>query len=300
MSEKIVNIERLRIIAAFGIVWFHTEGAYGRTIGYAGLPIFIMMFCMLITVKKSETYRDFVAKKAKRLLLPWIFWCLIYLVVGVAKAYVNKKSISDTFPENVFLTGTSIHLWYLPFSFFIALAINRIQRINIKLSSNSSALLTAILGTFTVVLASFMLRNIEILVPIAQWIFGLPACIIGFGIGTLLRDNNKKGIIFVVSIVTIVCLVMQLYQIIDLAVPYCIGTILLVVAIFLQGKIDKFTQYFAPLTFGIYLIHPIILLLVTHVPFLEKSLFAQVIISFFVASLITKVLKSTILRHYIL
>ncbi|MFH1718755.1 MAG: hypothetical protein ABIF19_15475, partial [Planctomycetota bacterium] len=44
---RIANVERLRILAIFGIIWFHTEGAFGRSVGYAGLPVFIMIFCAL-------------------------------------------------------------------------------------------------------------------------------------------------------------------------------------------------------------------------------------------------------------
>jgi len=47
-SERIVSIDGLRILAAVGIVWFHTDGAPFRQIAYVGLPVFLLIFFSLI------------------------------------------------------------------------------------------------------------------------------------------------------------------------------------------------------------------------------------------------------------
>ena len=51
--NHIANVEGLRILAGFGIVWFHTENALGKSIGYAGLPVFLIIFCAL-TVSRQR------------------------------------------------------------------------------------------------------------------------------------------------------------------------------------------------------------------------------------------------------
>lgn len=77
--ERIGHIDTLRIIAAVGIVWFHTEGAPYRQIGYAGLPIFLLIFFSLITRRSyAETATHFLRRRYERLLKPWLFWSAVY------------------------------------------------------------------------------------------------------------------------------------------------------------------------------------------------------------------------------
>jgi peptidoglycan/LPS O-acetylase OafA/YrhL len=40
-AQRVAGIDLLRILAAVGIVWFHTEGAPCRQIGYAALTVCI-------------------------------------------------------------------------------------------------------------------------------------------------------------------------------------------------------------------------------------------------------------------
>ncbi len=66
-SEHVANIDRLRIFAAFGIVWLHTESVAGRGIGYSGIIIFLLVFCSLI-VTHSELHGagHFATRRARR------------------------------------------------------------------------------------------------------------------------------------------------------------------------------------------------------------------------------------------
>ena len=122
---RIANIERLRILAAFGIVWFHTEDALWRSVGYAGLPIFLMVFCSLIALKqKPDDISYFTMKRAGRLLKPWLFWSIVYLCFKIFKRALYGEDVFGFFTGHMFISGTSIHLWYLPYAFLVALFIN--------------------------------------------------------------------------------------------------------------------------------------------------------------------------------
>ncbi|OHB66936.1 MAG: hypothetical protein A2Y77_18340 [Planctomycetes bacterium RBG_13_62_9] len=78
-AARIASIDRLRILAAIGIVWFHTKGAPGRQIAYAGLPIFLLIWFSLVASRDPlPCVRDFLRRAWDRLLAPWLFWSVVY------------------------------------------------------------------------------------------------------------------------------------------------------------------------------------------------------------------------------
>jgi len=54
-QPRIANIERLRIISAFGVASFHTHDWYPRSIGMASVIILLLSFCAFV-VNKPEPY----------------------------------------------------------------------------------------------------------------------------------------------------------------------------------------------------------------------------------------------------
>lgn len=80
--EKRQDIEIIRIICAFGIVWFHTS-EIGKDIAYSALSIFIIisMYFSSKTTLKNIT----ILNRAKRLLIPWMFWFLFYGVINIVR-----------------------------------------------------------------------------------------------------------------------------------------------------------------------------------------------------------------------
>ena len=62
-QPRIANIERLRIISAFGVASFHTHDWFPRSIGVAGFIILLLSYCAFV-VNKPEPYG--IAKVARR------------------------------------------------------------------------------------------------------------------------------------------------------------------------------------------------------------------------------------------
>jgi len=86
--ERIANIDRLRIVAAVGIVWFHTMGAPYRRIGYTGLPIFLLVFFSLILRSThADSTAQFLKRRWDRLMVPWLFWSIVYGLCRSVKAF---------------------------------------------------------------------------------------------------------------------------------------------------------------------------------------------------------------------
>lgn len=109
--RQIANIERLRVLSAFGVASFHTHDWFPRSFGIIGFIVLLLTFCAFV-VNRPEPYdfRDLAKRKAERLLKPWLFWSVIYGALGLVKVIYMDVPFSDVFSATMFLTGTRIHL----------------------------------------------------------------------------------------------------------------------------------------------------------------------------------------------
>jgi fucose 4-O-acetylase-like acetyltransferase len=114
--QKSPTIEFLRILGALGIVWYHARGP-GYEAAYAGLVLFLIMSVYLAGPVPAGGLP--VARRARRLLLPWLLWQLVYGAVNLA-THQPLLPTEHGLLAGV-LAGASIHLWYLPFIFIFLL-----------------------------------------------------------------------------------------------------------------------------------------------------------------------------------
>lgn len=118
------DIEILRIASAFGIVLLHS-GHDTWEIGYGGLVVFAILSSYFATAHASSSAAigGILAKRARRLLAPWAVWMVLY---GVRNRFFAGRNILETDRGwiNGLLAGTQIHLWYLPFLFFVSVGLD--------------------------------------------------------------------------------------------------------------------------------------------------------------------------------
>jgi surface polysaccharide O-acyltransferase-like enzyme len=104
------NVEILRVLAAFGIVWFHAK-APGSDIAYSGLTVFLALSAYFEAARREHHgIRDLAVK----LLVPWAAFMVIFAVKDLA-LHGTIFGTDDIVAE--ILTGSSPHLWFLPFMF---------------------------------------------------------------------------------------------------------------------------------------------------------------------------------------
>ncbi|CVK16753.1 MAG: acyltransferase family protein [Apibacter sp.] len=132
-KNNIIWIDNLRAISAIGIVLLHVAARmshhYGNipiknwwisnfyiNIARFGVPVFVMM-TGLLSLGKQYTFKHF-TKKLSRILIPFLFWSLIYIffkIVGIHyKDHMDlefKFVIDFTYLELV--SGASYHMWYI-------------------------------------------------------------------------------------------------------------------------------------------------------------------------------------------
>ncbi|MFS2137455.1 acyltransferase family protein [Duganella sp. Dugasp56] len=118
------EIEVLRIVSAFGIVWFHNIAIPGQDIGYAGLVAFIIISMYFATL--GSTPPKPVAQRARVLLLPWLVWFIFFGCLNLAK-HEPFVPLDHGLVAGVLL-GSSVHLWYLPFIWIVIVLFDRVKR----------------------------------------------------------------------------------------------------------------------------------------------------------------------------
>lgn len=241
------DIELLRIISAFGIVWFHSGVVAGKEIAYSGLIFFIIVSVYFsLQSKKNTSFVDL----SEKLLLPCAFWSLLYYI-----AYCSISSNSISFSGNILLNILSTpttHLWFLPFIFIVTILL-----INFK--SNMSKTVSVVFFSIslpTVFLSSNYWRAIDLPNPMPQYLHAVPAVIIGILFYALNNANSKLNQLMVVLSLLLSGLVLMFQALPGLSTTYLLGTLictplLLKISLFESEYIKKVSK----LTFGIYLIH---------------------------------------------
>jgi peptidoglycan/LPS O-acetylase OafA/YrhL len=313
-ESRIANIERLRIISAFGVASFHTHDWFPRSIGVVGFIILLLSFCAFV-VNKPEPYsiEKVVRRKARRLLKPWLFWSVVYGGLGLVKVIYKDVPFSEVFHPTMLLTGTYTHLWFLPFAFFAALFLTLIHRRIVNIPDEFSIVAATIIGVLCVFGCSIVQSRIQPPIPLVQWTLGLPAIPLGFAIGRIKilqkAENRKKYFMFVILSTLAACLGCMILAWFSygtwldfsgkFAIRYFVSIIIFCSALHWRGKLDPVSAHLASLSYGIYLVHPLVLVPLCQFGIAIQHPLVLLFLVLSVSSLITSILKQTPLKQFV-
>ncbi|MCU6497414.1 acyltransferase [Rugamonas sp. A1-17] len=242
------EIELLRILSAFGIVWYHTA-TVGRDIAYSGLIAFLIisMYFSARAGGSSKTMQE----RARTLLVPWLIWFVFY---GFLNVVSNRPYLAlDHGIIAGFLAGTSIHLWYLPFIF---LAIVFFDRIKEHIDEQTLSYVCIFLAAAILVLNRFWRdQSLAFNYPYAQYAHALDGVLMGVFFANCSALPRALRTAFI-SIVLAACFIFAL-PVPGVGIPYLIG--ITVAAIILLPKwdleFDFDIKWISECTLGIYLSH---------------------------------------------
>ncbi len=241
----------LRVLAAFGIVAFHSryDVLNSRQIFYAGLVCFIMVSVWFCLERLQRSPRQHAAVLG-RLFLPWVFWSCVFLV---KEAYMTGSLAVDASLFIRFWAGTAIHLWYIP---FIAAVMTLLWAAGRRWPAGLlEATALASLAALTLSAGVWRDWSIHLASPLPQYFHALfPVCA-----AVLVHGDVQRGRYFG----TLLCLAAALYlaQFHGMGLPYAIG-ILACVSAFRLGQVGSVRMSdwgaLADCMFGVYLVHPLL------------------------------------------
>jgi len=258
---RYLNIEWLKLVSAFSIVWFHSEYPFLRQASSSGMIIFIM-----ISLYFNVESRRFKGVKAmfKRLLVPWVFFSLLF---GVGNLVLSKPFVNmDNGLIMGLLRGAYIHLWYLPFV-FLALCISGL--VATRLPRNILATIMFVCFMVYIVSTSYWREwSLSLGAPLAQYIHALGAVFLGMFLSAAkVLGRAIKQIMYVslyigiASSISVVGGAGSGISVAGVGVPYLIALSLVILALNLKSNSSPsfvMNNIFAA-TFGVFLIHPALL-----------------------------------------
>lgn len=260
-DQRAAGIELLRILSCIGIVFFHVGGPLA-TIGYSGLPIF-MMISVALAVHRPLTGtsgdQHVVLTRALRFGLPWLFWSTIYGIALTIRAEYEGRPLFELFLPWMILTGPRLHLWYLPFAMVTTAALAVLARYGLIARTPRAATLFAAIGALAILICAAAITRVQA-PPLAQWLFVAPAIPLGLILAARrpFASPDWSGL----SRLTIGGLAGGTVALFlgwnDLAIPFMIASVATPLLWTLQRPAPRWIRQLSNLTLGVYLIHPMV------------------------------------------
>lgn len=121
---------------------------------------------MVLPQPPAEDTMDFLRRRARRLLWPWLVWSAIF---GLALVLWHRGW--PGWPQNwaLWFVGPSLHLWFLPFAFACAVLVHAVERPLPK------SLLCSLLLVVSALISVVCFDALHLKAPFGQWAYGLAA-----------------------------------------------------------------------------------------------------------------------------
>ncbi|MFZ1468265.1 MAG: acyltransferase [Paracoccaceae bacterium] len=252
-------IDLLRFLAAMGIVLDHTL-AWGF-IGYPALGLFLILtsyFSVGSYLRSGGA--NFWSARALRMAIPWLFWCAFYRVVWEVVSDEPFQLLSDPF---TLLIGPSVHLWFLPFAMVALVFIPIIARDvatpgQLVVASLVLVPVSVALGLIHAKtgLEGWLIAGSPVPQPVPQWAYSLPIYIWGALAAVAHRLGLSRVTLAAAAVGSAIMLALD-WNVASVQLILCAVVFELVWRLRWQG--DWMTRL-AGYAFGIYLMHPFMLL----------------------------------------
>ena len=250
------DIEILRILSAFGIVWFHT-GRDTYSVGNGGLVVFLVLSTYFAASRTGDIrpWKAALLDRARRLLAPWAFWMVVF---GIRNEYFVNRHVIETDRGwiNGLLAGTSIHLWYLPYIFIVLLLLDLVAtRWNKRRAAWASGLLAAIGLAFSLHWRPWVEQYGY---PTIQYLHAFPAVLLGI----FLAGAWDLGLVWMVVILSAVLGAADYAlwkNVRGVGTTYLAGIAVVSVVVLFPLRLPRWRsiELISGCAFGIYLCHPL-------------------------------------------
>lgn len=250
--RKRADIELLRVLSTFGIVWFHS-GVFGYELAYSGLVVFLILSMYLAGGSGAADVLT-LRRRLERLVVPWFFWCAVYAGLNIFRG-VPAIPLDGGLVAGV-LAGPSIHLWYMPFIFMCLLALDVIKS---HLSQSCVAIGSGV-AAFLILSTVSLWRpmSMGLILPLPQWVHASAAIFIGVFFLYFYQVSRFIGIALLLSILSAA---VYATSVAGVGVPYLVGIVAgALIVSKLLGRFKFDFGFLSECTLGVYFVHVFVIL----------------------------------------
>lgn len=242
-----------RFLAAFGVVAAHAYASERDWIGHLALGLFLVLtaFLAVQSMDRAGGRYPWLAR-ARRLVLPWLFWSAVFRVVFLVVADGPEKWAILSDPWTL-LIGSSIHLWFLP---FVMLAMVMVEPSGRWITSDGRVRLASVILVLVTVPLFALHHFVPMPEPLPQWAFGFPVYAYGVIIGHAHRIGRVGWPVAAMALLSVAGFVLT-------GEPWALMPIVAALAFEAFWRAPVSAGWMKPLgaaAFGIYLVHPFFML----------------------------------------
>ncbi len=244
------------------------------------VPLFVIVSgYLLLDPKKTESKSVFYLKRMKKIFVPLIFWTFLYQMILFSKnLYLNEEiNILEDFFKPILYGKPFYHLWYLYMITGLYFLTPYIRTLILKLSINKILYLTIILFIISILLYNVLrFKNYELMFFLL-WIYYLPFYLTGYLLRYSLKTYTTIAFsMFLLSTILTIIITFYLSEKFGvekskglffygyLSPTVVVASLSLAYVLFESSKVYIFENFISLLgkhSFGIYLIHPIFIIL---------------------------------------
>lgn len=239
------------------------------------VPVFFMISGALL-LNKTETLSEFFKKRFNKVLIPFLFWSLVYSVI--IQIIVNRSTFSVWHLLKEFMSdGTFYHLWYVYYLIGLYL-LTPLFRVFVKNASKQVIEYVLILWFVCSSVFGFIQNFFEITVDI-----GLPLIsyvgyfLLGYYLNNFEVKKNAKAIFYTLGLLGMITTIggthiltvyyeypyEYFYDYLTPNIIFMSLSVFLAVKSIIEkrktAKVNPFIKLLSNSSYGVYLIHPIIL-----------------------------------------
>jgi fucose 4-O-acetylase-like acetyltransferase len=294
----------VRTVAMLSIVAFHVEmrPLFGVAFGLSTLQV--IMCALAARYAAAPDLGPFAAKRAIRLLAPFVFWSLVHVVVEVLLAWRYEVPVASRFHPRMWIMGGSFHLWFLPFAFAASLLVNCGARWSGGARLRPAILLSALVGAALVCWGDVLKGSVRPVHPFDLWLDGSAAVAFGFALGrtlTLAGAERLRWLALILALAVTPWLLgpsltphSQLWARYALAVPIACSGFLLPL------PRSRVLGYLSSYNLGVYAVHMLAIRAVARLPVLRELELGGRIAAVYLLCLFTvHVLRRAGLKHVV-
>lgn len=292
-SNREIYIDELRVLATFCVIVLHCYAPYFEDSSiYAtrtwwgvniidaftrwGVPIFFMISGkLLLNYSREENIKNFLRRRMYKVLLPFIMWSFVYYIDSVLTTNVNFNIVN--FIKNLLSNKISYHLWfvYTIIGIYLCVPIIR-EHSKIKNDNKLWYFFSIIFVTTSVFPIISKILGVWVIVAVPIFNGYLGWFLYGYLLDRIEFNKNNRKIIYISSVIAGLISVIGTYKLSNyLKIDsffnggYQVNTYIITTGVFLFSKYDiprvkgellrKLLQSLSKLSYGVYLIHALIL-----------------------------------------